>query len=561
MTGMTIKKNFIVVGGVVLTAIGLLAGAFAWNASMVKHTISEEAQLRADLQQVTAVKLATLEVLLTAMDALVDKSEGQMSAERIDTVKSNGAVIGEGLKVIQSTSLAKLGPQAAPTAQSSFEAMIEGASVDLPAAISGNAPESRFAELDDKIDGSGEALLGVLDEASKTLETALDASAAENARQLDQSTMLVLGGALIALLGVSMLLLGFARSILKPVNALSGMMQDLAQGNYDAATPGCERGDEIGAMARSVEGFRANLAEGVQLRAQQEAEKLQAEADRRAGMLRMADDLEQAVGAAISDLSREAQDLEAAAQSMSAAATQTATQADVVAGSSANANDYVQNVAAATEELAASVREIAGRATASADVARQASGVAQDAQAQIENLNQATQRITEVVRLISDIAEQTNLLALNATIEAARAGEAGRGFAVVASEVKALADQTAKSTEEVTRHISSVQLETQTVSKAIETVADIIARINETSSAIAATVEEQGAATNEIATAAEAAATGTREASNNTHGVREAAQVSGEGANRVLASANQLAHGAETIRHELQQFLNTVRAA
>ena len=66
-------------------------------------------------------------------------------------------------------------------------------------------------------------------------------------------------------------------------------------------------------------------------------------------------------------------------------------------------------------------------------------------------------RVNEVLGLIRGMAEQTNLLALNATIEAARAGAAGKGFAVVAAEVKALANQSARATDEIEAHIGSVR--------------------------------------------------------------------------------------------------------
>lgn len=91
----------------------------------------------------------------------------------------------------------------------------------------------------------------------------------------------------------------------------------------------------------------------------------------------------------------------------------------------------------------------------------------EDTDRMIQSLDQRSEEIGEILTVIDEVAEQTNLLALNASIIAAQAGEHGKGFSVVADEIKALAERTAASIEQIEKVISNVQEETKNVSQAI----------------------------------------------------------------------------------------------
>lgn len=86
----------------------------------------------------------------------------------------------------------------------------------------------------------------------------------------------------------------------------------------------------------------------------------------------------------------------------------------------------------------------------------------------VAEMGQRSQEIGAIVETIEGIAERTNLLALNAAIEAARAGEHGKGFAVVADEVRKLAEQSTRSTREITDLVKAVQMAAGQIVNAME---------------------------------------------------------------------------------------------
>src|SRR5438552_8854150 len=249
----------------------------------------------------------------------------------------------------------------------------------------------------------------------------------------------VAGGATLLGLLIAFLI---ARGIIGPLSGLTSGMKQLAGGNFGVVLPGLERKDEVGDMAQAVETFKVKAEEKARAEAEAKSKQDQIAArERKADMIRLADNFEAAIGEIVETVSSASTELEASATTLTATAERAQELTGMVAAASEEASTNVQSVASATEELSSSVNEISRQVQDSARMASDAVGQARTTTDRVSELSKAASRIGDVVELINTIAGQTNLLALNATIEAARAGEAGRGFAGVASEVKALAEQ------------------------------------------------------------------------------------------------------------------------
>lgn len=190
-----------------------------------------------------------------------------------------------------------------------------------------------------------------------------------------------------------------------------------------------------------------------------------------------------------------AADMLAALETVQAAFEETARAADGSRAMDRAAGQLSDQVIHAITEISAQVRR-------GSDLGREAVARAGASRGTIDALAKAAVEIGDIVSVINAIATQTNLLALNATIEAARAGEAGRGFSVVAAEVKALAAQTARSTQQIADKVGEIQTTTREVVTALAGVTEAVDQLSGVTESVSEAVEQQRAATEDFALSA-----------------------------------------------------------
>ncbi len=429
----------------------------------------------------------------------------------------------------------------------------------LPAVARGDTAASQAAYA--RITAAYVAHRSVIDATVAASNDATKATETFAAGKNDQLVLAIWVVSAIVLLVVAGSAFAISRGLVAPVEEITRAMHKISGGDLATEVPYTGRGDEIGDMAAALNIFRDNSREIERLHRRQAEERAQADVERRAALNKMASDLEAKVLEVVQTVASAATELEATAQEVTMATMKSSDQAHTVTNAATTATSNVQAVSAATEELSASIAEISRQAENASGVAAAAVEQAGAAVDNVRSLATVASRIDNVVHLIGDVAEQTNLLALNATIEAARAGEAGKGFAVVAAEVKALANQTAKATEEISGQLNTVRDGTARVVDAITAVSDVIQSLRAISGSISNAVTQQQQAASEIAHNVHQAATGTEEVSRSIVVVSESAASAGAASQQVLDAAGQLSRNSEQLRADIGAFLRDVRSA
>jgi methyl-accepting chemotaxis protein len=208
--------------------------------------------------------------------------------------------------------------------------------------------------------------------------------------------------------------------------------------------------------------------------------------------------MELELGGMIRQLERAAASVASGAEATATTLTTIRSRTDALAARTSSAQDTATSFAEAAQKFTHSAEGIAQQVGDAGRLADEAGAAAREAIQTVDRLRDSSSAIGHVVSLIAQIARQTTLLALNSTIEAARAGEAGRGFAVVATEVKALAVQTQKATEEISRKIEALQQDATGSADAVHRISDAINAIRPVFSNVNGAVAEQSRTTGEM---------------------------------------------------------------
>ena len=548
-SNLSVSQRLATLAGAAFLGFGSLLAVGWYQNSRSEAALEKAIVAERGMRTIEDMRFGGMELVLTAMDTIIDRDERKIQPEREAQIKASLELLDANMSALRELAglIEKTGLLA------NFEADLaqvrKAVGTDLKALVEAGAPAGDFARIDDAIDAGGERMNAVLTELTQAAAN-LASERTEEARAEASHALLMQAVAGLLAMGGMLALIWFHGNVLRRgILGLRDSMQRILSGDLSTPVPARGRGDEIGEMARSVDLFRVEAIEKRSLeeratagREEIEQERTRQEAERDQAVARITaavdvlgqalnqlaegnmavairepfegglDALRRDFNNTVERLSHVLSSVKENTASIESNGRQMRSAADDLARRTERQAASLEQTSAALEEITVTVKTATERAEEASRMvdetrinAEESGRIVGEAIAAMARIEGASNEIGKIINVIDEIAFQTNLLALNAGVEAARAGEAGKGFAVVAQEVRELAQRAAGAAKDIKALVTRSGTEVGTGVKLVQETGDAlgrigvnVARINEHMSSIVMAAREQSTGLHEI---------------------------------------------------------------